>query len=224
MSLVVLEHLSLHFGGKRIVDDLSLRIAHGDRIGLIGPNGSGKTTLLRLIASDQQPDGGTITIARGARVGWLPQDIEVEGGRTLLDLVVGSVPGREQAEAELEQVEADYARTLETGDEEQMMEDAERLAELHERLAHFDTLFSEHQAKKILAGLGFLDEDHGRDVSEFSGGWKMRGVLASLLFQRPDVLLLDEPTNHLDMPTVAWFSDFLKRWSSPFILISHDRS
>jgi len=223
VSLVVLEHLSLHFGGKRIVDDLSLRIAHGDRIGLIGPNGSGKTTLLRLIASDQQPDGGTITIARGARVGWLPQDIEVEGGRTLLDLVVGSVPGREQAEAELEQAEADYARTLEAGDEEQMMEDAERLAELHERLAHFDTLFSEHQAKKILAGLGFVDEDHGRDVSEFSGGWKMRGVLASLLFQRPDVLLLDEPTNHLDMPTVAWFSDFLKRWSSPFILISHDR-
>ena len=223
MSLVVLEHLSLHFGGKRIVDDLSLRIAHGDRIGLIGPNGSGKTTLLRLIAGDQHPDGGSIRTARGARVGWLPQDIEVEGGRSLLDLVVGSVPGREKVETELAEAEKAYELTVASGDEDAMMDDAERLGDLHERLAHFETLFSEHQAKKILTGLGFLEEDHGRDVGEFSGGWKMRGVLASLLFQRPDVLLLDEPTNHLDMPTVAWFSDFLKKWSSPFILISHDR-
>ena len=219
----MLEHVTLHFGGRRIVEDLGLRIAEGDRVGLIGPNGSGKTTLLRLLAGEQTPDGGDIRTARGVRVGWLPQDIEVEGGRALLSLVTGSVPGRATIEAELKAAEADYEVTLSNGDEDAMMEDAARLADLHELLAHFETAFSEHEAKRILAGLGFVDSDHGRDISEFSGGWKMRAVLASLLFQQPDVLLLDEPTNHLDMPSVAWFSDFLKRYAHPFVLISHDR-
>jgi len=223
VSLVVLENVTLHFGGKRIVEELGLRIADGDRIGLIGPNGSGKTTLLRLIAGEQAPDGGEVRTARGVRVGWLPQDIVVEGGRTLLELCTQSVPGRPEIEAELARVEQDYAETVESGDEDAMMEGAERLAELHERIAHFDTTFSEHEAKRILAGLGFVDADHHRDVGELSGGWRMRGVLASLLFQRPDVLLLDEPTNHLDMPSVAWFSKFLQAYPRPFILISHDR-
>ena len=223
MSLVVLENVTLHFGGKRIVEELGLRIADGDRIGLIGPNGSGKTTLLRLIAGEQSPDGGEVRTARGVRVGWLPQDIVVEGGRTLLELCTGSVPGRPEIEAELAKVEADYATILESGDDDAIMEGAERLGELHERIAHFDTAFSEHEAKRILAGLGFVDADHHRDVGELSGGWRMRGVLASLLFQRPDVLLLDEPTNHLDMPSVAWFSKFLQSYPRPFILISHDR-
>lgn len=223
MSLVVLEHVSLHFGGKRIVEDLGLRIAEGDRIGLIGPNGSGKTTLLRLFAGEQIPDGGEVRTARGVRVGWLPQEIHIEGGRSLIALCTGSVPGRATIEADLARTEVEYQKALDQGDDEAVMDGAMRLADLHERITHFETQFSEHEAKRILAGLGFTDEDHGRDVSEFSGGWKMRGVLASLLFQRPDVLLLDEPTNHLDMPSVAWFSAFLKQYSRPFVLISHDR-
>ncbi|MCA9608280.1 MAG: ABC-F family ATP-binding cassette domain-containing protein, partial [Myxococcales bacterium] len=184
---------------------------------------SGKTTLLRLVAGDQSPDGGEVRTARGVRVGWLPQDIEIEGGRTLLDLCTGSVPGRAEIEAELGRAEAAYTEILEAGDEEEVMDAAARLADLHERIAHFETTFSEHEAKRILAGLGFTDADHGRDIGEFSGGWKMRAVLASLLFQRPDVLLLDEPTNHLDMPSVAWFSAFLQTYRRPFVLISHDR-
>src|SRR5439155_22191533 len=87
----------------------------------------------------------------------------------------------------------------------------------------FDRFFGEHEAHAILAGLGFAPGDGARDLGEFSGGWKMRGVLAGLLFQRPDVLMLDEPTNHLDLPSVAWFSEFLKKWNRCFILISHDR-
>jgi len=223
VSLVVLEHVSLFFGEKRIVDDLGVRIADGDRIGLIGPNGSGKTTILRLIAGVQQPDGGDVRTARGVRVGWLPQEIHIEGGRSLIELCTSSVPGRASIEEDLKRAEEDYAKILEGGDDDAMMEGATRLADLHERIAHFETSFSEHEAKRILAGLGFTDADHGRDIGEFSGGWKMRGVLASLLFQRPDVLLLDEPTNHLDMPSVAWFSAFLKAYRNPFILISHDR-
>ena len=226
MSVVVLEHVTLHFGGRRIVDDLGLRIAEGDRIGLIGPNGSGKTTLLRLIAGDQQPDGGSIRTSKGARVGWLPQDIAVEGGRSLIDFVRSSVPGRVELEDALAKAEADYEALLagdRAGDEELLTEGAALLGELHERVAHFDTMFGEHEAMRILAGLGFETSDLPNDIGTFSGGWKMRAVLASLLFQKPDVMLLDEPTNHLDMPSVAWFSAFLKSYSRPFVLISHDR-
>ncbi|MBA3542328.1 MAG: ABC-F family ATP-binding cassette domain-containing protein, partial [Deltaproteobacteria bacterium] len=104
-----------------------------------------------------------------------------------------------------------------------ILELAAEIGELHERIDHFEKFFGEHEALAILAGLGFQPGDEHRDIGELSGGWKVRGVLAGLLFQRPDVLLLDEPTNHLDMPSVAWFSQFLKGWKSCFVLISHDR-
>ncbi|MFT5357261.1 MAG: ATP-binding cassette subfamily F protein 3 [Polyangiales bacterium] len=227
MSLVVLENLSLSFGGKVIVDDLSLRIAKGDRIGLIGPNGSGKTTIMRLASGEQLPDGGTIRTQKEARVAYLPQDVAVDGGRTLLQLIVESVPGRTALEARLERTEAELDARSADVDAPDYIEVVTELGglvgELHEQLIDFDRLYSEHEAKAILAGLGFKTSDHDRDVGEFSGGWKMRAVLASLLFQRPDLLLMDEPTNHLDMPSVAWLSGFLKRYNRAFILISHDR-
>ncbi len=230
MSVLVLENCSLSFGARAIFEDLSLRIAEGDRLGLIGPNGSGKSTLLRVFAGDQQPDSGVVRGAKEVRIGWLPQDIALEGGRSLLSFVKSSVPGRQDLEARLVDTEARYATIAEkhakTGsqsDEEELIEIATELSEVHERLGNFDTLYSEHEATKILGGLGFKTSDLIRDLGEFSGGWKMRAVLAALLFQQPDVLLLDEPTNHLDMPSVAWFSDFLKRYQRAFILISHDR-
>ncbi len=222
MSVLVLESCSLSFGARSIFEDLSLRVAEGDRIGLIGPNGSGKSTLLRVLAGDQHPDSGLVRTSRGARIGWLPQDISLEGGRTLLGFVKSSVPGRKDLEARLVDAEARYAE-IDPKDEDALIESATELSEVHERLGNFDTLYSEHEATKILAGLGFKTEDLLRDLGELSGGWKMRAVLAALLFQRPDVLLLDEPTNHLDMPSVAWFSDFLARYPRAFVLISHDR-
>ncbi len=227
MSLVVFDDVTLYFGGKRIVEGLSLRIASGDRLGLIGPNGSGKTTLLRMIAGTQKPDGGAVRVGKRTRVGYLPQDVHLEGGRTLMDFVRSSVPGRAAIERELAEAEAELAELADDPDaedyEERMMDAAGRVGELHERLAEFEQIFSDHVAKSIMAGLGFRVSDHDRDVGEFSGGWKMRAVLTSLLFQRPDLLLLDEPTNHLDMPSVAWLSGFLQRWKRAFILISHDR-
>ena len=225
MSLVVLEDVSLHLGGKKIVEDLGLRVADGDRIGLIGPNGSGKSTLLRLLCGEQMPDGGLIRPRKGVRIGYLPQDVHVDGGLTLMQFVRKSVPGRAEIDAEL--AEAEGALTTMSPDEEdyeeRMMELAARVAELHERSLDFERLYSDHEAKRILAGLGFTDADHDRDLGELSGGWKMRAVLCSLLFQRPDLLLLDEPTNHLDMPSVAWLSGFLQRYDRAFVLISHDR-
>jgi len=207
-----------------VFDSVSLRLGNRDRIGLIGPNGSGKTTLLKVLAGQQELDDGKVTRARGVRVAWLPQDLAVASGRTLLQMILGSVPGRLALDADLAATAAELERAQAAGEsEESVLELAEAIAELHERIDHFERFFGEHEALAILAGLGFAPGDELRDVGEFSGGWKMRGVLAGLLFQRPDVLLLDEPTNHLDMPSVAWFSDFLKRWSRCFILISHDR-
>ncbi len=223
MSTVVLENVSLSFGARPILEELSLRVAEGDRIGLIGPNGSGKSTLLRILAGDQQPDSGTVRTARGVRIGWLPQDIAVAGGQGLLAFVMKSVPGRSALEADLAAAEALVESLAAKEDHDEIVGASERLADLHAELARFDAHYSEHEALKILAGLGFATEDGTRDLGELSGGWKMRAVLAALLFSRPDVLLLDEPTNHLDMPSVAWFADFLKGYSRAFVLISHDR-
>ena len=230
MSLVVFEKVSLGFGKKTIVNELDLRIGEGDRIGLIGPNGSGKSTLLKLLSGDMKPDSGRITSARGLEIGWLPQDLVLEGGRTLLEFVRASVPGRERLDGKIVETEAALAEVqaaVESGerplDDPELMELASRIAELHEQLTHFEMHYSEHEALKILNGLGFAPTDQNRDLGEFSGGWKMRAVLASLLFQRPDLMLLDEPTNHLDMPSVAWFGDFLRRYRRSFILICHDR-
>jgi len=229
VSLVVFDGVSLGFGKKSIVDNLGLRIGASDRIGLIGPNGSGKTSILRMLAGEQGFDRGNLRFARGVRVGYLPQDLAVAGGQSLAQFVVNSVPGRAELEGRLAEAEAELAAAQAASDageaeaHERLMEVAERLADIHERVAHFDTHFTEHEALRILAGLGFQASDSGRDLSEFSGGWQMRAVLAALLFQQPDLLLFDEPTNHLDLPSVAWFAAYLKRYQRAFVLVSHDR-
>jgi ATP-binding cassette subfamily F protein 3 len=225
MSLVVLDEVTLFFADRMIFDGVSLRLGHGDRVGLIGPNGSGKTTLLKVIAGDQEIDDGKVTRANGVRVGWLPQDLSITGGRSLIDMILSSVPGRKELDRRLAETEAalEAASTNGSADDERLLELASEVGELHEQVDHFERFFGEHEALAILAGLGFAPGDEKRDIGELSGGWKMRGVLAGLLFQRPDVLLLDEPTNHLDMPSVAWFSEFLKKWRGCFVLISHDR-
>lgn len=225
MSLVVLENVTLFFGDRMVFDAANLRLGHGDRVGLLGPNGSGKTTLLKIIAGEQEIDDGTVTRANGVRVGWLPQDLAVAGGRSILDMILSSVPGRKEIDGQLEAAEAalDAATHAGTTSDDELMRLVEQVTELHERVDHFDSMFGEHQARKILAGLGFAPGAEMRDLGELSGGWKMRAVLAGLLFQRPDVLMLDEPTNHLDLPSVSWFSEFLKAWNGCFILISHDR-
>ena len=222
MSLVVLDEVTLFFADRMIFDAASLRLGHGDKVGLIGPNGSGKTTLLKIIAGEQEIDDGKVTRANGVRVGWLPQDISITGGRSLIEMILSSVPGRKELDERLASAEAELEAS--TGaDEATLLDLAADVAEIHERIDHFERFFGEHEALAILAGLGFGPGDERRDIGELSGGWKMRGVLAGLLFQRPDVLLLDEPTNHLDMPSVGWFSSFLKQYKGCFVLISHDR-
>ena len=224
-TLATVDDASLSLGGRTLFDGLTLQIAEGDHIGLVGPNGSGKSSLLRVLAGTVEPDGGAIRLVPRARVGFLPQEIESFPDQPVLSFVYDSVPDRPRLRADLERAEA---RLLElqhrdTVDEAAITESASEVAELHERSALLDTEFSEHQAKRILHGLGFSQADHRRPLSELSGGWKMRAVLASLLFQKPALLLLDEPTNHLDMPSVAWFSKFLRSYDQALFLVSHDR-
>ncbi len=220
MSLVVLEGTALEFGGRTLFSGLDLRVGEGDRIGVVGRNGAGKSSLLRILAGVAEPSGGVVRRARGLRVGYLPQELVAAGGRTLLRSVLDSVPGRLEIEREIDAVEEDLAAA---DDEAEQIALSGRLADLHESLAHFEATWSSHEAQRILRGLGFAPAEFGRDLCELSGGWLMRAVLASILFQKPDLLLLDEPTNHLDVPSLTWLTEFLTRSRSAFLLICHDR-
>src|SRR5215475_12741785 len=135
MSLVVLDGVTLFFGDRLIFGDASLRLGHGDRVGLIGPNGSGKTTLLKVIAGDQEIDDGKVTRANGVRVGWLPQEIAIAGGRSLIEMILSSVPGRKELDAQLAETEQRLADGQ--GTEEELLELAGEIGGLHERIDHF---------------------------------------------------------------------------------------
>ena len=224
-TLASFNDVSLALGGETLFDGLSFQVHQGDHIGLVGPNGSGKSSLLRLLAQGIEPDGGAVTIVPGVRIGFLPQEITSFPDQRLLPFVYDSVPGRPELREELAQREARLAEQelASEAEDEELVAVANEVAELHERIAALDAQFSEHEAKRILHGLGFSQRDHQRLLSELSGGWKMRAVLASLLFQKPGLLLLDEPTNHLDMPSVAWFSKFLSGYDQALLLVSHDR-
>jgi len=224
-TLASVNNVSLALGGDTLFDGLSLQVHQGDHIGLVGPNGSGKSSLFRLLAGKIEPDGGSVNTLPGVRVGFLPQEIASFPNEQVLTFVYDSVPGRPELRAELERHEARLAELEHDShaNHDELVAVASAVAELHEQIGVLDAQFSEHDAKKILHGLGFTQDDHQRLLSELSGGWKMRAVLASLLFQRPGLLLLDEPTNHMDMPSVAWFSKFLSSYDQALFLVSHDR-
>ena len=224
MSLIVLDKASLSFGPQRVLEGVNLRIGEGEKIGLLGANGTGKSTLLRVLVGQQTLDGGKVQRSKGCRIGYLPQDIldAVEG--TVLASVLASVPGRDGVQQELEQarLELDQAAARQDSEDEQMRL-ARRLAELQDLSDHFERYYDEHQAMRILLGLGFAESELTRPISELSGGWKMRVALAGMLFQQPDVLFLDEPTNHLDVPSVLWLDQFLADYRNSVVLICHDR-
>lgn len=220
MSLVAVSNLSLTFMERKIFHETGLQVEPGDRIGLVGPNGSGKTTLLRLINGEISPDTGEITRGRGIKIGYLPQDVHTVLIGKLLQSILDSIPGRLGIRGEIIQTEESLKNNLQKSDQLKL---AGRLAELYQEMAYLDTKFPSHEAKRILAGLGFQPEDLNVPVSSLSEGWKMRAALGSLLYQKPDLLLLDEPTNHLDIPSVHWLEQFLQTFKGAIILVSHDR-
>ncbi len=189
-------------------------------IGLVGPNGSGKTTLLRLINGEISPDTGEIMRGRGIRIGYLPQDVHAALSGRLLQSILDSIPGRLRLRGEIIQTEKSLKNNPQKSDQLKL---AGRLAELHQEKSYLDTQFPSHEAKRILAGLGLQPGDFTIPVSSLSEGWRMRAVLGSLLYQRPDLLLLDEPTNHLDIPSVHWLEQFLQTFKGAIMLVCHDR-
>jgi ATP-binding cassette subfamily F protein 3 len=220
VSLVAASQLALAFGPKVVLDRASFAIGPQDRIGLVGANGTGKSSLLRILAGTAHPDEGELVFRRGARAGYLPQDVATLPDLPVVDAVLSAVPGRTALEERLAQAEAALAVAREPADQ---LELSQALAELHEELDHFEEHYGRHRAERILGGLGFAPGDLDRPARTFSGGWKMRAALAGLLLQDPDLLLLDEPTNHLDVPTLEWFEAFLRGTRKALLLVSHDR-
>ena len=220
MALLTADGLGLAFGRKVILEDASFGIQAHDHVGLVGPNGSGKSTLLRILAGQREPDEGEVHLAKGVRLGYLPQDILELPPGTLVESVRSAVPGKDRLAQDLAAVEADLEAAT---DDESRVELATRLADLHAEVAEFESRYGRHRAEEILAGLGFREADLDAPVSTFSGGWKMRAALAGLLLLDPELLLLDEPTNHLDVPSLVWFDDFLRRSQKALVLVSHDR-
>jgi ATP-binding cassette subfamily F protein 3 len=220
MSLVSILDLCVNFVGRELFRGMNLQLEFGQHVGLVGPNGSGKTTLLRLLMGEVRPEVGEIRIAKGSRIGYLPQDIYETLSGALLQSLLHGAPLRSRLEKERKDIEAGLKDQRDRETQEKM---AARLAEIHQEMADLDSRFPPHKAEKILLGLGFRPEDFGKPTEALSGGWKMRAALARLLFQGPDLLLLDEPTNHLDMPSVRWLEDFLHGYKGAMILICHDK-
>ena len=224
MALVSFSDVDRFYGRHDVLNKVSFTINPGERIGLVGRNGAGKTTIIRLIMDKENPDEGQITKARGLRLGYLPQELLGRSGQTLLGLVMDTAEEFRRVENELALVNEELAEKSAAGaGEAELMELAERQGHLMHLFESLGGWEKEAEAKKILSGLGFEESDFGRDMSQFSGGWMMRGVLARLLLASPDLLVLDEPTNHLDIDSLLWLEGYLRTSSSALLLVSHDR-
>jgi ATP-binding cassette subfamily F protein 3 len=200
-----LSDITVRLGGRTILDGATAALPPRSRVGLIGRNGAGKTTLVRVIAGMLEPDMGAADMPRGTRLGYIAQDAPA-GSATPLETVLAA--------------DTERARLLAEAD---ISHDPDRLGEIHERLNAISAHSAPSRAARILVGLGFDQDAQARPLDSFSGGWRMRVALASLLFSAPDVLLLDEPSNHLDLEAVLWLEDFLKAYPATILVVSHER-
>jgi ATP-binding cassette subfamily F protein 3 len=209
------------FGPKLLFDSVDWMITPRDRIGLVGANGTGKSTLLRLLAGLEQLDHGTLSIAKGLTIGYLPQEGLTLSGRTVLDEAMSVFAPLKQLEQELHSAGEEIARADPASAGYAAL--AARYQRIEGELRTRDAYSVEARAAAVLHGLGFAKEDWRRATDEFSGGWQMRIALAKLLLEKPDLLLLDEPTNHLDLETRNWLESYLAAYPNAYVLISHDR-
>ena len=214
--MIQINNIKKQFGPRVIFDDASTHILPKRRVGLVGPNGSGKTTLFRLLTGEELLDSGNIVIGKEIRLGYLKQDVLSHPERSIIAEVLAGFPELQL----LEQKIIDIEQQLE---EQQTTEILDRYGKFRQKFEAAGGYSLEHEAKKILAGLGFHSEQFTLPVQTLSGGWLMRVALARLLLSKPDVLLLDEPTNHLDLNSIIWLEDFLLNYPGAIILTSHDQ-
>ena len=218
--MITLTHVQKQFGSKIIFKDCSLQIGVRDRMGLIGPNGSGKTTLFKTILGEESIDEGEILIAKGVKIGYLPQEVMTFSGNTVLNEVLKSLTGITSLQDKMKILEEELSSIEDPKEQERLAKEYGKLQERYTLLGGYGL---EAEAKRILQGLGFKERDFDRFTDELSGGWLMRIALAKILLQSPDLLLLDEPTNHLDLESLIWLENFLINYPGAIVLVSHDR-
>lgn len=215
--LVGLQNVTFEFGARVIVEDATWHIHPGDRIGLIGYNGTGKSTMLKLLVGEYLPSKGTIEKSRDTTIGYLHQDLlSFDTNESILEVAMGAFEKVKQLEKEIE----DLGKQLETHSTDALLHEyADKLHELE--IAGGYTIH--HRTEEVLHGLGFDNEQLHRPYKTFSGGWRMRVLLAKMILQSPDVLLLDEPTNHLDLPSIEWLEKYLQHYQGSVVIVSHDK-
>lgn len=216
--LLALNNVSFSFGARPMLTEANWQIGENERIGLIGPNGAGKSTLLRLIMGEYTIDGGNIQRANDTSIGFFNQDLlSFSTDNSILSVGMTAFEKAVAIEKDMESIMKD----LETnGDDEDL------LLQYSEALHDFEMAGGyemEHRTAEVLEGLGFSTKDLQRPYNEFSGGWRMRVLLAKLMLQQPDILMLDEPTNHLDLPSIEWLERYLQSYPGTVIIVSHDR-
>ncbi|HDL19335.1 MAG TPA: ABC-F family ATP-binding cassette domain-containing protein, partial [Bacteroidetes bacterium] len=219
--MIRLTNIGLSFGAQLIFKNMSWHLCPEERVGLIGPNGAGKTTLLQILLERQLIDAGTIRRTKNMAAGYLPQDRINLTGKPLLEETLTAFDSVLKLEREIHSLQNEIDAAAKSGKNTAALLD--RLGKIQQLFEHADGYRLESEAKKILKGLGFTEDDWQRETSTFSGGWQMRIALAKLLLQRPNLLMLDEPTNHLDVQTTEWLENYLQNYDGAFILVSHDR-
>ncbi len=215
------QNLGVSFGGEVLFESLSFRIGRGDRIGLIGKNGAGKSTLLKLLALKNSPTQGNLSLEKDRTLGYLPQELEVDNHRTVLEETFQAFPEILQNQSRQDQV-GDLLNTRSDYETDSYQELIQELSDLGTEFEVLGGYEYQAQSEKILAGLGFTPKDFDELTATFSGGWRMRIELAKILLKSHDLLLLDEPTNHLDIDSIEWLEQFLMKCKGSVVLVSHD--
>ncbi|MBC7743583.1 MAG: ABC-F family ATP-binding cassette domain-containing protein [Flavobacterium sp.] len=215
--MIAINNLTFEIGARALYDEANWHIKPGEKIGLIGANGTGKTTLLKIIVGDYAATSGTISMAKDLKMGYLNQDLlSYQSDKSILHVAMEAFGRQNQLHTEIENI----LKILETEYSDDLIN---KLSDKQHEFEALDGYSIEYRAHEIMAGLGFSEVDTHRTLSEFSGGWRMRVMLARILLQAPDILLLDEPTNHLDLPSIKWLETYLQAFEGAIVIVSHDR-
>ncbi len=214
-------NISKGYGNEILFSNLSLNATPGERIALIGANGSGKSTLLDILSGERTTDSGTVMLKRNCRIAYLKQEIFKIDNKQLLQVVIEEPEEISKLGQELTDIYKSLSDEINNQKQSALLD---RMAKINDHLQDYSQNNTEHEAKAILSGLGFKENDFSRLINEFSGGWIMRAYLSKILFSKPDVLLLDEPTNHLDLEANLWFEEYLINFKGAVLVTSHDRA